>query len=99
LYKKEYAVHIDTKFNIGDQIFVVDYHTINISIDCEICNGTGIIEIKNKKFTCPECNGKKGTTKYKDEFYVIEKSIFVNEVIISGKNIVTLYCEMLDDNV
>jgi hypothetical protein len=90
-------MYIETKFNIGDQIFVVDQHTKHVFIDCKICDGTGIVKIKNKEYECPECNGEKGIEKYKDEFFVIEKYVIIHEIIITRQKIIQLYSDSLDD--
>jgi hypothetical protein len=90
-------MQIETKFNIGDEIFVIDHHRKSIFINCEICNGIGIVKIKNKEYECPECKGKKGIIKYKDEFFVINEPVIILETIIMRQNIIKIYSDSLDD--
>ena len=49
---------VETKFNIGDSVYVVDKHTIRENKECFICNGTGRVQIKSKDYVCPECKGR-----------------------------------------
>lgn len=50
---------VETKFNIGDSVYVVDKHTIRENKECFICNGTGRVQIKSKDYVCPECKGRR----------------------------------------
>jgi len=49
---------IDTKFNLGDKVWYIIDQRIDTKVDCEICNNTGLVYIKDEEFNCPKCHGK-----------------------------------------
>lgn len=55
---------IETRFSIGDKIYTADpvkfrYPTKNVN--CDICDSTGKVTIKDQEFICPKCRGKEET--------------------------------------
>ena len=47
---------IKTKFKVGDKLYYIERSEYSYE-DCNICDNTGRVIIKNKEFLCPECNG------------------------------------------
>jgi hypothetical protein len=61
-------MHISTKYNLGDRVIRIDHTKKPTFIECEACDGEGIVILKNKiKSNCPVCFGRCGSTKYEDE--------------------------------
>ena len=54
-------MHIETKFNIGDKVFICQKNGKYERETCKICNGKGHVVINDKSFQCPECYGMKQT--------------------------------------
>lgn len=50
-------MELNNKFNIDQKLFMIYFFSKAEKAVCDVCNGDGIIEIKGKRFTCPECNG------------------------------------------
>lgn len=48
---------IETKFDVGQTVWQV-YHEHN-TVPCNICDGTGWVEIKGTSWLCPSCRGGK----------------------------------------
>lgn len=61
---------IDNKFNIGDEVYVIQ--KVKIKNPCFACNGAGHKIIDGNKFYCSKCNGE-GYFRYetKKEYQVI----------------------------
>ena len=45
---------IETKFDLGQMVYVVQPKTEDIWEDCPVCGGTGYVDIKGKKYECPD---------------------------------------------
>lgn len=61
---------IENKFNIGDEVYVIQ--KVKIKNPCSACNGAGHKIIDGNKFYCGKCNGE-GYLRYetKKEYQVI----------------------------
>ena len=69
-------MHIETKFNIGDKVFVCQKNGKQERETCKICNGKGHVVINDKSFQCPECYGMKQTnSKYIINFTPVQVEI------------------------
>lgn len=67
-------MNIETKFNIGDEIYEIDTKTQYVKETCSVCNGTKKVTLTNSLvYPCPECHGTgvKPLAK-KTEWYVID---------------------------
>ena len=74
---------IETKFNVGDVVFVCRNDSTYEKEPCKICEGIGVISIKNETFSCPKCHGNKFTcTKMVNKFTTEKRTI--KKVIVSG---------------
>lgn len=60
-------MEIKTKFNLDDIIWVID--SKKVEEICPICEGKGLIGIKNETFACPKCHTN-GKINEKDEWFV-----------------------------
>jgi DnaJ-class molecular chaperone len=69
------------KFNIGDHVYIKKYEE-NISVRCNICDGSGRVKIKEKGFSCPKCGGN-GRCYTNQAGYVPEEKIITG--VISDK--------------
>ncbi len=86
----KFEIDLAVPFAIGDTVYFIE-NEYNKS--CKICDGEKTIEVKDKLFTCPECDGtgllperiiKTGTI---SDIYVAEVSTFAFNLsvkIISG---------------
>lgn len=76
---------IETKFNVGDVVYVCKNNSTYEKEPCKICEGTGNITLKGKSFCCPECKGNKFThTKKITRF--IPKMRAIEKVVVSISN-------------
>ena len=53
---------IETKFNLGEEIYQIYYEELNKKAPCTLCDGTGVVEIiggKERMLQCPDCYGRK----------------------------------------
>lgn len=48
-------MNIETKFSAGDKVWYVEEK--EVEQPCKYCDGTGKVQIKDKKFRCPNCGG------------------------------------------
>lgn len=56
---------INTKFDIDEDVYVIQKRKISTNYKCNICEGKKIVLIKNEPFNCPKCHGT-GTIENKD---------------------------------
>ncbi len=75
-------MQIETKFNVGDIVYVCKNHSIFEEEQCKICDGEGIITLKGKSFCCPECHGNKFTYTKQVKGFIPEKRT-IRKVITS----------------
>lgn len=73
---------IETKFNVGDIVYVCKNNGTYEKEPCKICEGTGNVTLKSKPFCCPECHGKKFTYTKKANKFIPEKRT-IRKVILS----------------
>lgn len=79
---------IKTKYNIHDKVTIEDW--VETYTTCPICEGKGIIAIKDKDFRCPECNGKKHLEVEEKQSFTVEITDIIIKVNSDG-NIKTEY--------
>lgn len=78
-------MNIETKFNVGDVVYVCKNNSTYEKEPCKICDGIGNVTLKEKSFCCPECKGNKFTyTKKVNRFITEERTI--RKVIVSVSN-------------
>ena len=58
----EQNVKIETKYNIGDEFFLVREARENVSIPCSACRTGKIRLLDSIEYMCPKCSGKCTTT-------------------------------------
>ena len=75
-------MQIETKFNVGDTVYVCKNNSTKDLETCKICDGKGEITIKDVSFCCPKCHGGKFTYSKKVKKFVPEKRI-IKKVIVS----------------
>lgn len=73
---------IETKFNVGDVVYVCRNDSTYEKESCKICEGTGVISIKAETFSCPKCHGNKFTCTKRVNKFTPEKRI-IRKVIVS----------------
>lgn len=79
---------IETKFNVGDVVYVCKNNSTYEKEPCKICEGTGMITFKGTTFCCPQCHTSKFThskkvIKFTPEERTISK-VIVSESINNG---------------
>lgn len=53
-------MEIKTKFNVGDKIYTVKPAEVTYPkkrVTCDVCDSTGEIVFKDRRFICPKCHG------------------------------------------
>ena len=60
----------DTKFNLGDTVYIITKNTTYKKKVCNTCDGMKYVVIKGKKFICPDCNGYERTEEDGSEWSV-----------------------------
>jgi len=68
---------IETKYNFGDLVYPITtrFETLQIPTNCPACNDKGKVELNDKQYTCPKCNGHTYHNEEGDiEYYVYYKS-------------------------
>ena len=75
-------MQIDTKFNVGDTVYVCKNNSTKDLETCKICDGKGAITLKNESFCCPKCNGRKSAYTKSVKKFAPEKRI-IKRVIVS----------------
>lgn len=73
---------IETKFNVGDEVYVCRNNSTYEKEPCKICEGTGFISIKSETFCCPKCHGDKFTCTKRVNRFLPEKRT-IRKVIVS----------------
>lgn len=73
---------IETKFNVGDEVYVCKNNSTYEKETCRVCEGTGVISIKAETFCCPKCHGNKFTCTKKINRFLPEKRT-IRKVIVS----------------
>lgn len=71
---------INTKFDINTKVFCIDEERRAIKKSCKLCNGSGTVTLKGKKYKCPECSGN-GCGEYENVNVIREATI--NKIKIS----------------
>lgn len=75
-------MQIETKFNVGDIVYVCKNNSTKDMETCKICDGKGAITVKDESFCCPKCHGKKLPYTKKVKKFVPEKRT-IRKVIVS----------------
>lgn len=73
---------IETRFNVGDVVYVCKNNGTHGKEPCKICEGTGVISIKDETFCCPKCHGNKFTNTKRINRFIPEKRT-IRKVIVS----------------
>ncbi len=55
---------LTAKFDIGQEVFVVNTTSAYRNVKCDACRETGQIELGGEPFTCPKCEGKSKHRQY-----------------------------------
>ncbi|MBD5535133.1 MAG: hypothetical protein HDQ99_05675 [Lachnospiraceae bacterium] len=76
---------IETKFNVGDVVYICKNNSTYETEQCKICEGTGNVTLKDKSFCCPECKGNKFTHTKKVARFIPEKRT-IRKVVVSISN-------------
>ena len=76
---------IETKFNVGDVVYVCKNNSTYEEEQCKICEGTGNVTLKGKSFCCPECKGNKFTHTKRVKRFIPEIRT-IRKVIVSVSN-------------
>jgi len=63
---------IETKYNLGDFVYVILRKQKSTTVDCSACSGTGRITLNNgKDRSCPECYGRRTETTWEPEAWAL----------------------------
>lgn len=74
-------MNIKTKFNVGDQVFIIRQKTDSYHTDCQTCGGTGKVHIREtgEELDCPSCNGKGFNIQLDTKYY--KEEVVVNKIL------------------
>lgn len=87
---------VETKFSVGDVVYVCRNDSTYEKEPCRICEGTGMITLKGTPFCCPKCHTVKFThtkkvTKFIPEERTIRKVIVTESINGGNLQIYTRY--------
>jgi len=81
-------MQIETKYDIGDEVYGIflDREFASVPVECDTCDSTGKVELKENKFTCPDCQGKSTQKVARKEWKILtwERRIYKIEVRKDG---------------
>lgn len=77
---------VETKFNVGDVVYVCKNNSTYEEEQCKICEGTGSVTIKGKSFCCPECKGNKFTYTKMVKRFISEKRTIIKVIVSVSEN-------------
>lgn len=60
---------IETKFNLGDEVFAIQKDRLQQEAPCSVCKDTHKISVEGVEFRCPQCGGDK-YWKYQTRWFV-----------------------------
>ena len=69
-------INLNTKYDIGQQVFFVDHSQSHEEIPCEHCNGNYREIVNGIEYTCPYCKG--GRSKRIIDKYQVRSGIITN---------------------
>ena len=69
-------ITIDTKYDVGQQVFFVEHSTSHETIPCEHCNGNYREIVNGIEYTCPYCKG--GRSSRTIDKYRVRSGIITN---------------------
>jgi hypothetical protein len=76
-------MNIETKFSLGDRVFIIQKQGKEEWIPCAACKGKGGVIIEDTHFTCTSCYGKKGRNDWSfNEWSVAFRNTRVGKVYI-----------------
>lgn len=75
-------MRIETKFSVGDVVYVCRNDSTYEKGPCKICEGIGVISIKAETFSCPKCHGNKFICTKRVNKFTPEKRT-IRKVIVS----------------
>ncbi len=61
----------ETKFNLGDQVYIISSVYSTRKVRCLTCESTGKVTIACEQFTCPKCKGACTQEVYAGHKYVV----------------------------
>lgn len=64
---------INTKYDVGQQVWVIDKEWR--TIPCDVCDGAGYVTIKGYLLGCPMCRGQKVKSDETDKFVPCDATI------------------------
>lgn len=79
-------MQIETRFNVGDEVYVCKNKSKKEKELCKTCDGTGVVTIKDKMFDCPECHGKRTIRSKSVKNFVPEKRIITKVTVSITEN-------------
>jgi hypothetical protein len=72
----------NSKFAIGDTVWMVRSERFNRIVKCLPCKNTGKIKIGEEGFICPKCGGRSAHTQYVGEKHYVYDSSEIGQVSI-----------------
>lgn len=76
---------------VPDDAFVVTSVTRAVKKSCRICDGSGEVMIRSKRFVCPDCNGSGGKMKYFPDWEVARARFSAVTISAEGRMVRYVY--------
>ncbi len=94
-------MNLKTKFNIGDDVYLIRYIYEESETSCSVCNGTGIVHIKENgsEIKCPECSGTGTHLDFNKKFSTEHAVVKGIDVSVKNENPSITYTILLENNV
>lgn len=93
-------MNIKTKFNIGDDVYLIRYTHEELETSCSVCNGTGIVHIKENgsEIKCPECAGTGTHLDFNKKFSTEHAVVKGIDVSVKNENPSITYTILFENN-
>lgn len=94
-------MNIKTKYDIGDDVYIIRYIDEKSETSCSVCNGTGIVHIKENgsEIKCPECAGTGKHLDFNRKFSTEHAVVESIDVSVTNENQFITYTVLLENNV
>lgn len=62
---------LETKFGIGDRVFLIGHSDVYRVRNCKTCDHTGKVTISGEQFICPNCSGRSAHRQYSGQAWYV----------------------------
>ena len=91
-------MNIETKYSLGDKVWLITRNRPKVWIRCEFCEGyekeqaslaphTKVTGLDGSEKTCPSCHGRGGHTKYLEKAWMVGDRLTIGQVRVKLSDI------------